>query len=72
MKRVGILAIVCLLALPNPSWACPGANYNQKPFNPTVGVKYFIDTNIAALDSTLAPVLSSGAQSLGPSEHAGG
>jgi hypothetical protein len=34
MKRIVIGSIVCLLVIPAKSWVCPGAHYNQKPFNP--------------------------------------
>jgi len=51
MKRIVIGAIACLLALPDPSWAC--AKFNQKPFNPAVGVKYFIADDFFKLDRAL-------------------
>jgi hypothetical protein len=52
MRRIVIVAIACLLALPDPSWACPGAFFNQKPF-PAVGVKYFIADDFFKLDRAL-------------------
>lgn len=57
MKRRLVIAIVCLLALPNPALAWPeGAQYDQKFSNPLTDVKFHVSDAFAEHDTFLREV----------------
>ena len=59
MKRILVAMLMVLMSMPSSAWAqiClgpySGAKFNAKPFNPAVGVKFYIDPNIFAYDPLL-------------------
>lgn len=60
VNRLLVVAVVCILALPNPALACPGSRYNQKPFNPTVGVKFHVADEIYTQNPLLGECVRQG------------